>query len=67
MKIHMRFDDSNPTHTRFTIFIDGKNCGQLCMGTEESVRFHNIVNDGCIPPFEEFISSGAVSESKTKE
>jgi hypothetical protein len=31
MNIHLRADHTNPEHTRFTVFIDGKNCGQLCL------------------------------------
>lgn len=64
MKIHMRFDDSNSEHTRFTVFVNGKNCGQLCMGTEEAVTFHDILRCGPLKGTDEFVSSGVVYGSK---
>lgn len=44
MKVHLRADEANGTHTRFTIFINGGNCGQLCMREEEAVYFHELVS-----------------------
>lgn len=46
MKIHLRADSTNKEHTRFTIFIDGKNCGDVCMGTREARAFSNMVENG---------------------
>jgi hypothetical protein len=60
MKIHIRFDESNEQHTRFTIFANGANCGQLCMRTDEAVHFHMIVAHGTSAQLDEFVSSGLV-------
>lgn len=43
MDIHFRVNDSNKEHTRFTTFIDGKNCGDLCMGTDDFVSYQQIM------------------------
>lgn len=63
MKIHMRFDESNAQHTRFTIFVNGANTGQLCMTTEEAVEFHTILENGLWTD-DTLISSGIVHGSK---
>ena len=46
MKIHLRADSTNKEHTCFTIFIDGKNCGNLCMGTEDAQLFSYFIKRG---------------------
>ena len=43
MKIHLRADEANETHTRFTVFMNGGNCGQLCMTQKEAFHFHDII------------------------
>lgn len=43
MKLHLRADEANGVHTRFTVFMNGANCGQLCMNEEEAVFFHDII------------------------
>ncbi len=43
MKLHLRADEANDTHTRFTVFMNGANCGQLCMRTEEAIFFHDAL------------------------
>ncbi len=58
MKIHLRIDESNPSHTRFTIFANGANCGQLCMRNEEFHNFHQILSLSMRPPIDTFVSSG---------
>lgn len=63
MKIHLRFDASNAEHTCATLFLNGKNCGQLCMGTEDVVVFHDILAVGC-RAVDQFVSSGVVYDSK---
>ena len=60
MKVHMRFDDSNPRHTRLTLFVNGGNCGQLVLRTDEATDFHQIIAHGCAKGIDEFLSSGAV-------
>ena len=60
MKLHMRFDDSNAQHTRMTIFINGGNCGQLCVRTDDAVHLHMILAYGLSLPTDEFVSSGRV-------
>jgi hypothetical protein len=42
-KIHLRADYADGTHTKFTVFCNGANCGQLCMTQEEAIYFHHIV------------------------
>ena len=54
----MRADECNPTHTRFTVFVNGANCGQLCMRADEATSFHQIVSLGCCDKVDEFRSSG---------
>jgi hypothetical protein len=58
MKIHLRIDESNPTHTRFTVFANGANCGTLVLRTDEFFHFHQIVGMGCCKDIDEFISTG---------
>ncbi len=58
MNIHLRADSTNPEHTRFTVFIDHKNCGQLCMGTKDAVSFHLVVQNGTHANLDTFMSSG---------
>jgi hypothetical protein len=58
MKIHLRIDSSDPSHTRFTVFANGANCGDLCMTTNEFANFHQIVNLGCCKEVDEFNSTG---------
>ena len=43
MKLHLRADSVNTFHVRFTVFMNGANCGQLCMTDEEATFFHNII------------------------
>jgi len=43
MKIHLRGDSADGIHTRFTVFMNGANCGQLTMTEEEAVFFHDTV------------------------
>ena len=59
MKIHLRADEANGVHTRFTVFINGVNCGQLCMSEEEATFFHEVVLRSTYKlPTDEYISSG---------
>jgi len=58
MNIHLRADHTNPEHTRFTVFIDGKNCGQLCLGTEDARSFYMLVQNGKHPELDTFVGSG---------
>lgn len=58
MDIHIRFDDSNQEHTRSTIFINGRNCGQLTMGTDEMANFYMLVENGCHRVIDTFRGTG---------
>lgn len=59
MKLHLRGDSANGIHTKFTVFMNEANCGQLCMKEEDAVFFHNIVLSSTYRlPNDEFISSG---------
>ncbi len=43
MKVHLRADSADGTHTKFTVFMNGRNCGQLCMTEKEAIYFHEVV------------------------
>jgi hypothetical protein len=58
MKVTLRADDVNQSHTRFTVFVNGGNCGQLCMVNTEAIAFYMIVNNGCHPRIDEFLGKG---------
>jgi hypothetical protein len=60
MKVHIRFDDSNELHTRFTLFLNGASCGQLCTRTDEAFNLHQIISMGCKKGVDDFSSSGHV-------
>jgi hypothetical protein len=44
MKINVRIDDNSMVHTRVTIFIDGKNCGQLTLGSADVDAFVKLLD-----------------------
>ena len=46
MKFHIRFDAVNLIHSRFTVFVDGANCGRLCMRSDEAERFVSTLAHG---------------------
>ena len=58
MKITLRADEANGTHTRFTVFVNGANAGQLCMLEEEAVTFYQIVSNGCCSNIDTFVGKG---------
>jgi len=58
MKVHLRADEANGHHTKFTIFMNGANCGQLCMEEAEAIFFHHLVIMSNYSVFGEVISSG---------
>ncbi len=57
-KVLIRADSANGTHTRFTVFMNGANCGQLCMRQDEAIFFHHLVMMSNYSKFGEVISSG---------
>jgi hypothetical protein len=46
MKIHLRVNSTNPRHTRFTVFMNGANCGTLVMTNEEFEKFRDLLRRG---------------------
>lgn len=58
MKIHFKFGESNPEETRFAVIVNGTSRGEVCMATEEAVRFQEIVKLGCSETQDVFESSG---------
>jgi len=58
MKITLRADEANGTHTRFTVFANGANCGQLCMREDEATAFYMIISNGVSPTMDEFLGKG---------
>jgi hypothetical protein len=64
MNVHFRFNESNSVHTKATIFINGKNTGELCMSPDEADWLYLIIENGCealspigLPPIK-FVGSG---------
>jgi len=43
MKLHLRANEADGTHTKFTVFLNEANCGQLCMREEEAIYFHELI------------------------
>jgi hypothetical protein len=43
VRIKCRIDSQNSEHTRFTVFQDGGNCGQLTMNTAAAALFFDIL------------------------
>ena len=43
MKLHLRADSANGIHTKFTVFVNGANCGQLTMSEEEALFFAVVI------------------------
>lgn len=68
MKVHLRADEANGTHTRFTVFMNGGNCGQLTMREDEAVYFHELLGRSNYRILgDEFISSGKWFVPKEKK
>lgn len=68
MKLHLRADSANGAHTRFTVFMNGANCGELCMTEEEALFFHQIiVTTNYKLPQDEIYSSGKWFVEKGEE
>ena len=67
MKLHLRFDSSNEAHTRCTVFMNGANCGQLCMTTAEALAFHDTFAFGAEVTGLEFCASGKFFEGRVAE
>jgi len=59
MKIHLRADKATGKHTTFTVFMNGGNCGQLCMTEKEAVFFHEVFTRTKYKlPEDEIVTSG---------
>jgi len=59
MRIHLKATEADGTHTRFTVFVDGVNCGELCMLEHEAILFHDIIRHSTWKlDSDEFITSG---------
>ena len=69
MKIHLRAISASDSHVRFTVFVNGANCGELCMRVSEAHAFHQVVANGCRDPLDDFVSSGhwVPGEEREKE
>lgn len=47
MKIHLKFkENSNITHSKMTLFINGKNCGEIITSPPEAIWLHHIISHG---------------------
>ena len=58
MDIILRADEANGVHTRFTVLINGANCGQLCMSDDEAIAFYAITLNGIHRGFDTFTGKG---------
>jgi len=60
MKIHLRADSADGTHTKFTVFMNGANCGQLCMREDEALFFYHVIELSAwlLKGEDEFLGSG---------
>ena len=65
MKIHFKFEESDPKDTRFTVVIDDTPCGQLSMMTEDAVRMADIFKSGCSQHQCAFEFSGELYQSES--
>ena len=62
--IHLRADSANGRHTRFTVFMNGANCGQLCMTEDEAIWFHDALMFSRYLTHDEIITSGSWSQEQ---
>ena len=46
MLLKFRIDSTGPKHTRFTVFQDHGNCGQLCMEKGAAALLMEVLQDG---------------------
>ena len=58
MKVTLKADEANARHTHFTVFVNGANCGRLCMLTDEAIAFYMILQAGCHPKLDQFLGQG---------
>ena len=65
MKIHLKFEESDPKDTRFSVVIDDMPCGQLSMMTEDAVRMTDIFKSGCSQHQCDFEFSGELYQSES--
>ena len=64
MKVQLRYDESDPTDTRFTVVLDGKRTGELSMSTVEAAKIRDIVEAGCARYNCDFESVGELYKSE---
>lgn len=67
MKITLKANDTNEQHTHFTIFVNGQNCGDLCMTPNDARAFYMIVRNGCHPELDQFLGRGHWDEASEQE
>jgi hypothetical protein len=73
MKLHLRANETNAKHTRLTLFVNGANCGELCLLNAEAIWLCHILSKGTdalspagrIPI--DFVSSGRFPEPDANE
>lgn len=63
-KVHLRADSANGEHTKFTVFMNGANCGRLTMKEKEAIFFHDTIMRSTWPlkGKDEVITSGKWSK-----
>ena len=64
MNIILRANSVNETHTKFTVFINKANCGELCMLEKDAVTFYFIVANGCYKSLDTFLGKGTWERKK---
>ena len=60
--IHLRADSANGKHTRFTVFVNSVNCGQLCMLEDDAILVHDALVHGQYLTPDEIRTSGIWSK-----
>ena len=49
MRTRVRVDSQTSEHLHFSVFVNGANCGHLCMGVGEAFCFFNMLKAGETP------------------
>jgi hypothetical protein len=65
MKITLQANSTNEQHTCFTVFVNGVNCGVLCMLVKDATTFYMIVSNGCHKKLDTFVGKGHWAKEDT--
>ncbi len=65
MEIHFNFDESDPDNTRITVSVNGSQCGEISLTTEDANGLTAIVKSGCSQVGCDFDMSGELYKSES--